>query len=1188
MKKLFCILLSIIFLLSSFIYAYAEISSQNTDEVSAEKFAASVGSMIKANEEITELHSNITSVNNKFKTARLVVKSKYRINTMSAVSVVCGYDDLWVLQFSSSAEAEAAFNYYSSQKNIEFVEVDKELSSFSAETNSYPYNTADEETTYLSWGPEHIGINILNNKLKNIDITLRDTVVAVVDTGVDPDHPFLKGRILPTRINTSSSGTRNNSMDDNGHGTQIAGVIADCTLDNIYIQPYKVLNNKGIGTLVSLAAGINCAVNDNVDVINISIGFEEESDILKAAVDNAEKNDILVIGAAGNDGTDTLYYPASYDNVVKVSAINESNIISNFSTYGNGVDFAAPGIRIKTTTLNGEYATVRGTSIATPFVSSIAATINAMETDTSIEDILDIMADSAILVNEHNPELKYGNGIIRAPQTPIESGTKEKTSAPYFSHQTAFSQTDLDIEIFCDTENSEIYYTTDRSVPSKSNPTAVKYNGTPVHASQTITIMAVAYCEGKYRSSVSSFASIIAPYADESTLAVDSTGTLTAYKGNASSITVPEKVNGITVKAIGENAFAEKNVTEIILPLTVTEIGDRAFKGCKDLKTIYGKNVTKVGNEAFSDCVWIKNMFLLSELESIGKYAFAGAGSKQNLVTGATFTLLIEKLTSIPEGAFNNSAISEAKLGTLSSIDSKAFLGCNQLVYVHINNLSNIPDGGFKSCESLTDVEIHNLTYVPSYLFESCENLTKINIPDARTVNSYAFENCDSLVEVSLPAAVTVYSNAFDGCTKLKTLDLPSMKSFEPELYNQSSYHPCLPVNLEVFYASELEKTAPYMFRSSPNISIIRLNSAKDIAANTFSGCHGIYSLNIESAEQINKDAFNDCSITFIDARNLVTTNDMPDNSGILLSNNFLESTDKAVNLTVYGTPGTFVERYSKLKGYEFVEIPLIYKPVPEYITENSETVYVIAVGFDLTYQWYWNTEPDTTNGHPIEEATTMSYTFTEKDTAPYYYCEVTQNDIEKTSKITTNIIIKDTTPADYTAYNEAVENANKINRELYISTIELDKALAVDVSNRYSCEQYFVDEQTKAINNALAALKVKIVESVDLYASETVLTLFEETRIITVINPKNVEYKSIEYISDNEKVIVVFPNGYVWCVGSGTADVIVRVTNLDDTVTEGKITFESQLTMLENIIATLLRSFFIIASRISNLITFS
>lgn len=1187
MKKLLCILLSIVFVVSSGLCAFASVSKQDTDGISAEKFAEEISSMIRANDATRELpgkENTDNSVNSEFETARLIVKSKNKINTQNTVSYINGFDDLWVLQFSSPSDAEDAYNYYSEQTGIEFVEVDKELNALTTGTDSYPYNTAAEESSYLSWGPEHIGINFLNNNLTNRGTVLSDTVVAVIDTGVDPDHPFLEGRVLPTRINTSSSGIRNDSMDDNGHGTQIAGVIADSTLDNIYIQPYKVLDSRGNGTLISLAAGINCAVSDKVDIINISVGFKEESDVLKAAIDNAEMNDILVIGAAGNDGTDTLYYPASYDNVVKVSAVNESNIITNFSTYGNGVDFAAPGIRIKTTTLNNGYTTVRGTSIAAPFVSAVAATIRAIDTEASAEDIMDIMTDTAVHVSEHNTKLYYGNGIIRAPQSPIHTDSKEKTSDPYFSHETSFSQTNLDIEIFCDTPDSVIYYTTDRSVPTKSNPNAKIYDGTPIHATQTIVIMAVAYCDGMYRSSVSSFASIIAPYAEESTLIVDSNGTVTEYKGKATSFTIPETVNGITVTSIGENAFAGSDVTEIILPSTVTEIKTAAFKGCKDLKTIYGLNVTQIGDYAFNDCIWIKNLFLMSELQSIGKYSFANAGSKQYLITGATFKLDLKALSSIPEGSFTNSSISEIKLGTVSTIGNKAFLGCDQLVYVHIDSISNLPESSFKGCESLTDVEIHNLSYVPSAAFSSCENLISVSFPDARNVNSNAFENCVSLIEVSLPSAKTVYSNAFNGCSKLRILDLPSMTEFEPELYKQSNSYPQFPENLEIFYASKMTKTVPDMFKTSPNITYIRLNSATDLAANTFRGCHNIYSLNIESAEKINSGTFNDCSISFIDARNLITTADMPDNSGILLSNNFLESSDNAENLTVYGTPNTFVERYSKLKGYDFVEIPLIYKPVPEYVTENSETVYVIAVGFDLNYQWYWNTKPETSGGTPIEGAATMSYTFTERDTAPYYYCEVTQNDLGTISKITTNIIIKDTKPADYTAYNDAVEKAKNIDRNLYISTAELDKALDVDVSNRYSCEQDFVDKQTQAINDAIAALRIKFVESIELYASETSLTLFEETRIITVMNPKDVEYKNIEYISNNEKVIVVFSNGYVWCVGSGTADVTVRITNLDDSVTEGTITFESNLSILENIIASILRFFFIIASRISTL----
>jgi len=1188
MKKLLCIILSSVVLISSLAVAFAGIPQENSaKKISAEKFAADVNGMLTIYNEIKNLPGKDTAnINDEFSTARLIVKSKNKIDTLNSVSVISGYDDLWILQFSSSSDAENAYNIYSKNKNIEFVEVDREITALSNSTNSYPYNTASDENDYLSWGTKHIGLDILNNALVNKDTPLNETVVAVIDTGVDDTHPFLKGKVLPTRINTSSSGTRNSSTDDNGHGTQIAGVIADNTLDNVFIKPYKVLDSKGSGTLISLAAGINCAVNDGVDVINISVGFKEESDILKAAIDNAEMNDILVIGAAGNDGTDTLYYPASYDNVVKVTAVNESNIITNFSTYGNGVDFAAPGINIKTTTIGGEYINVRGTSIAAPFVSSVAATIRSFNSDLSVEDIIDIMADSAVKVSEHNADKYYGNGIIGAPQAPLIGGTHKKTSAPYFSHQTAFSQTFLDIEIYCDTPDAEIYYTTDRTVPSKTNPTAKKYDGSPIHATQTIIIYAVAYSEGKYRSSVSPFASIIAPYAPENTLTVTSDGVLTSYNGTASSFTVPEKVNGITITAIGENAFENDCfITEAILPDTVTEIRNNAFKCCENLKTIFAKNVIKIGDYAFDDCVMIKNMFIMSALESIGKYSFADVGSMQNLISGSTFRLNLEKLNEIPEGAFSNSAISEIELGSVSSIGTNAFLGCNQLVFVRINDLFNMPRNCFKGCQSLTDVEIHGLSYVPSSAFYSCDNLVVASIPDAVNVASYAFEDCISLVSVNLPKAEMIYSNAFKDCEKLTSLELPAMKEFEPAVYKPNASAPQLPQNLESFFVPSMTKTVPDMFRGSPNVTYIRLNSATELAENTFSGCYNIYSLNIESIEKINENTFNDCSITFIDARNLVTTADMPENSGILLSNNFLESSDSAENLTVYGTAGTFVERYCKLKGYEFVEIPLVYKPLPEYVTENSETINVIAVGFDLSYQWYWNTVPSTEGGTPIEDASTMSYTFTSNDTAPYYYCEITQNDLGKTSKITTTIIAKDTKPADYTEYNKAVEKAKKIDRDLYVSLAELDNALSVDVSDRYSCEQSFVDMQTEAINNALADLKIKTVENIELFASDYVLSLFSKSKIITVLTPRNTEYKSIEYISTNENIIVAFPNAEVWCVGNGTADVTVRITNLDDSVTEASITFEGRLNNIQNLIGYLLRFIFIIGSRITNLI---
>ena len=429
---------------------------------------------------------------------------------------------------------------------------------------------------------------------------------------------------------------------------------------------------------------------------------------------------------------------------------------------------------------------------------------------------------------------------------------------------------------------------------------------------------------------------------------------------------------------------------------------------------------------------------------------------------------------------------------------------------------------------------------------------------------------------VNLPSATIVHSTAFKGCSGINELNLPEMESFEAEIYNQSNPTIYLPVKLKRFYAPEMKKTVSRMFSLATKIEIIGLNGVEELAANTFAGCHKIYSLNIESVKKISSGTFNNCTITFIDARNLVQTFDMPDNSGILLSNNFVESSDTASNLTVYGTKNTFIERYANLKGYEFIEIPLVYSEIPEYITENSETVYILAAGFDLTYQWYWNTVPDTEGGTPIKDATTQSYTFTVDDSAPYYYCEIIQNDLGVKTRITTNIITKDTVPADYTEYFDAVDKANSIDRSIYTSLDELDSVLSVDVSGRYSCEQDIVDSQTEAILNALSNLKVKIVETVSLYASTTDLGFLDAENIITVFNPSDAETKEFIWTSDDENVLLVSSAGRVRCIGEGTATVKLSVQNIDGSYTEGEITFNCKLNFWERIGAFLLKDLII------------
>ncbi len=1182
MKKLLCVVLGFLIVFGSLGNIVYAVTHENiADCLNAEEFANEIGGLLMSADESSNLPGkkdpDCEEDCSDFETARLIVKSESKIDTLNASSVIRGYDGLWVLQFENSHDASDAYDYYSTRSGVEYVEADKKIKTTDPSAVEQNFVLINEQSDYLSWGPEHIGIDKFNKDIIDNAVSVNNTVVAVVDTGVDSDHPFLEGRVIPTKINTSASGIRNDSEDDNGHGTRIAGIIADSTLNNVYIKPYKVMDKWGNGTVITVAAGINCAVRDGVDVINVSIGFEENSEILETAIRNAEENDIVVVGAAGNDASDTVYYPASYNTVLKVTAINDGNVFANFSSFGNGVDLAAPGVDIVTSDIGGEFISVKGTSFASPFVAAAAATIISVDKNASSEDIRTIILSSVVEVNEFEAEEKFGSGILFMPHYSEDILHGSKTQEPYFSHSPAYYTENIDLEIYCDDSEAEIYYTTNRTVPSKTNPSAKKYNGTPVTLSETTILMAVAYSDGKYRSSISTFSAFVIPYANENELTVDASGTLLSYSGSLSNITLPDTVNGTQLKKIGDSAFANTDITEIVIPRSVTEIGTSAFENCTKLRTVSAFGVTKIGENALYGCVNIRNLYF-NRITDIGKYAFYQTGGNQFALEERSFSLNLKNVRTIPEGAFMGSSISSVEFDTIDKIEKNAFSECNALVSVKANKISNLSDGVFRGCASLATVEIPNLSYIPAGTFSTCTNLLNVILPDVTMVNSNAFENCIALREITLEKAETVYSNAFSGCTSLRTINLPEMTAFENRYNPTLTIIPAFPNSLENFSAPKLPKTVSNMFYHSKNIKNIHLDAVTEIAPSTFNGCYNIFFLEISQIKNIGQYAFHNCKIEFIDARSLETTADMPDNSGILLSNNFIESTDNAVNLTVYGTPNTFVERYAHHKGYGFVAIPLIYNEIPEFVTENSETVYIHAVGFDLTYQWYKNTVKSTEGGTPIDGATTSSYTFTEEDTAPYYYCIMTQNDMENTSSISTHVITKDTTPADYTAYNEAVKKANEIDRSIYENTFILDAALEVDVSGRYSCEQNIVDSQTAAILEAISNLKAKTVKTVSLVAPDVELGIFETTVIACETEPIGISYDKVEFYSDNMNVILVSKDGTVRCIGEGMANIHARLVNTDGSVAEGTITFNCTLTPAERFVAKLLRPIFILA----------
>lgn len=204
--------------------------------------------------------------------------------------------------------------------------------------------------------------------------------VAVLDTGVDLDHPDLKNNVLPG-YNFINPGKE--PWDDNHHGTHVAGIIAACNNEigmvgvapEAKIIPVKVLNKQGNGNLVDVANGIRWAVDEGgADLICMSLGAPNPVQEVRKAIQHALSKKVVCFVAAGNSGmTKQVFYPANYPETIAIGSIDENLSRSSFSNTGDNLDFMAPGGKIFSTVPDNWYAVLSGTSMAAPFAAGVAA-----------------------------------------------------------------------------------------------------------------------------------------------------------------------------------------------------------------------------------------------------------------------------------------------------------------------------------------------------------------------------------------------------------------------------------------------------------------------------------------------------------------------------------------------------------------------------------------------------------------------------------------------------------------------------------------------------------------------------------------------------------------------------------------------------------------------------------------------
>ena len=349
-----------------------------------------------------------------------------------ASSVIC-YDKYgyYIFGFDTESDTEAAYYQMVDDYGTDRCALDQVMY---AEDLLSDYSDEDPYKA-VGWGTTYMGMDKLKSTASKYSVE-SEVDVAVLDTGVNQANALFTGR-----INTADSGNCYDSdnsddySDSLGHGSHVAGIVADATPDNVKLTILKCFSETGKTSSSVIQKTMMKAIDLGVDVINMSFCFYTISDENRSAIDSlitsaVDQNIVMCVAAGNSNGgggimdVDGNSYPADNSDVITVSALKKKSGVSDadkisdssvefdssYSYYGDKIDFSAPGTKVDSAWMNGGYRADSGTSMAAPYVTAAVSYVKMVEPDLTNKQVVDRLSGYSVDLGDKGKDIYYGYG----------------------------------------------------------------------------------------------------------------------------------------------------------------------------------------------------------------------------------------------------------------------------------------------------------------------------------------------------------------------------------------------------------------------------------------------------------------------------------------------------------------------------------------------------------------------------------------------------------------------------------------------------------------------------------------------------------------------------------------------------------------------------------------------------------